>query len=380
LIGCDGAHSTVRHASGCAFPGAADLYPYVLADVIVHGELATDEGYFFLHDDGELFLFSTLPEGRRLVCANMPEGQELTEPPTLEQIQALITKRGRPDLRVSDPRWLTNFRIHYRLAPHYRYGRVFLAGDSAHVHSLLAGQGMNTGIQDAFNLGWKLALVIRKLVPEHWLDSYEAERRKVGEDVVTMTRAATEQAELFAKLSSAERAKLVAHMFVPEPAKVKVARHLQEVDLDYRSSPLCLEPSGEFASGPHAGTEAPDASPILVGGQRTTLFQVPAGTNHRLLLFNGSASEQPTESLPGIAAKVLEDHGHWIDVFVVVSEEADAPAPLPAEVTVIGDPECSMHVRYEADSPCLYLIRPDGYVAYRSRQINSLGAYIAHAF
>lgn len=376
LVGCDGAHSSVRHLTDTKFPGDPDSHSYVLADVVIEGELADGEGHVFFHDDGELFIFSTLPEGRRLIAANLPSGRELDRSPTLDEIQELVTTRGLASLRVRDPRWLTHFRIHYRLAPHYRQARVFLAGDAAHVHSLLAGQGMNTGMQDAFNLGWKLALVIQGHVPESWLDSYEFERRKVGQEVVAMTRAATEGAELFAGLSKADRERLVAHMFVPEAEKLAAARMLQEVDLDYRSSPLCLEPTDAFVDGPHAGMQAPDASPIVVDGKSTSFYESPASTRHRLLLFNGSGLDTISQSLVNAARQAVEAHDDWLDVIVVSNVTLEAEVPLPAGVRIIGDTIHTMHDRYGAKEACLYLLRPDGYVSYRTHRISGLRDYL----
>ncbi len=272
VIGCDGAHSTVRHLTEETFPGEADPYPYLLADVVIDGALEPGDVYFYLHDDGELFLF-ILNEGRRLVVANVAKETDISRTPTLEQVQELVTQRSGHDFRLSDPRWLTYFHINYRLAPHYRHGRTFLAGDAAHIHSLLGGLGMNTGIQDAHNLAWKLALVMRGGAPVTWLETYETERRQVAEDVIATTKIATQHAELFAELSSTDREKLVTHMFVPEGEKMKVRNHEEQIDLDYRSSPICLEPEGEFANGPHAGARAVDSS-ILLDGQPCQFYDL----------------------------------------------------------------------------------------------------------
>ncbi|MEM7135709.1 MAG: FAD-dependent monooxygenase [Myxococcota bacterium] len=369
LIGCDGAHSAVRHLTGCAFPGDPDPYPYVLADVVVDGKLEDNFGYFFLHEAGDLFLFSMLPGRRRLVSANLPPGHELDESPTLEQMQALVDERGVPGLTLSDPRWLTTFRIHYRLAPHYRQGRIFLAGDAAHVHSLLAGQGMNTGIQDAYNLGWKLASVIDGIAPEAWLDTYESERKQVGAQVLAMTRHATENAELFANVSQAERDRLVAHTLIPEAQRVEAARSLQELDIDYRGSRLCVEADSGFEGGPRAGAQAPDASPILVDGVATSLFKQWSGTRYRLVLFGGH--QQSMDEVRKVAAESVERYRDWIDAFVVVRE----PEEGWGDVVAIHDAEGVMHDRYAADMPCMYLVRPDGYVAYRDRNASSPKPY-----
>ncbi|UCE63045.1 MAG: FAD-dependent monooxygenase [Nitrospirota bacterium] len=374
LIGCDGAHSTTRHLTGCAFPGDRDPYPYVLADVIVQGELEDHESYLFLHDEGDLFIFSTLPERRRLVCANMPPDRKTAEPPTLEFMQSLVNRRGLPGLKLSDPRWLINFRINYRLAPHYRHGRIFLAGDAAHIHSLVAGQGMNTGIQDAFNLAWKLALVTGGTVPESWLDTYESERRKVGEEVVSMTKTATEEMELFVKLSATERERLIAHMFVPESERLKAARHLQEVDLDYRTSPLSLEGEGVFNGGPHPGAQAPNVTPIVVNGTKTSLYRFLGGLNFRLLLFSGRKGDCPSKELDA-ACRGAARHNNWIDVCVVTTERKPELESL-AWVTRIEDPSGSFHDRFGVEEPSLYLLRPDGYVAFRSQRLDSLDSFL----
>ena len=370
LVGCDGAHSAVRHLTGTAFPGDADPYQYVLADVVVDGSLEDNDGYFFLNDTGELFLFTALPGRRRLIAANVPVGHQMTEPPTLAQMQRLVDERGLPELRLCDPQWLASFRIHYRLAPHYRVGRVFLAGDAAHVHSPLGGHGMNTGIQDAYNLGWKLALVIRGIAPDWWLDTYESERRRVAEDVVATTRAATEQAERFANVSNSEREKIVAHLLVPESERLDAARHLQEIDLDYRSSPLCIEGEGEFSGGARPGALAPDATPIEVDGKAArSVFALFGGTEHRLFLFG---VEEAAESVTRAAAAAVVKYGSWVEVYLVTV----APLAGPRGVQVIRDPEGTMHARYGAKGRCLYLVRPDGHVAYRDRRLESLSDYV----
>lgn len=368
LVGCDGAHSTVRHLNQEQFPGEADPHQYVLADVVVDAPIDHDEGHGFFTDNGVLYMF-ILPEGRTLIVANLPEHHDAaTETPALEEIQALVTQRGPVGARVSDPRWLTYFRIHYCLTPHYRHDRTFLAGDAAHIHSLFGGQGMNTGIQDAYNLAWKLALVARGRAPESLLESYETERRQVAEDVIKTTKIATEGGEVFAHLSAEDREKLCARMIVPEPERLRMAQHSEELDLDYRKSPICAEHGERFAAGPHAGAQALDAGGVQVDGQTMTLFELLRGLQHTLLLFVGSRREQPsTDALVDLAASVVHSHGDLLNVYLVVTERGTEPASLAPQATLIRDPQQTLHRRYGADTDCLYLIRPDGYVAYRSK-------------
>src|SRR5262249_20966029 len=159
-----------------------------------------------------------------------------------------------------------------------------------HVHSPFGGLGMNTGIQDAYNLAWKLALVVRGLAPQSLLDTYERERRAVAEDVIKVTRKTTEHLELFRELPPAERERLYTHAFVPEAERRRSAQQREGLDLDYRKSPICCEhhphaASPRFADGPHSGAQARDAGPLEVSGRTLTLFDLLRGPRHRLLLF-----------------------------------------------------------------------------------------------
>jgi 2-polyprenyl-6-methoxyphenol hydroxylase-like FAD-dependent oxidoreductase len=369
LVGCDGAHSTVRHLTHQTFPGQEDPHQYVLTDVILEGDVAPDEGHGFLHDTGVLYLFP-LPRGRNLLVATLPtHHDDAAEPPTLDMIRALMTERGPAGLRVSDPQWLSYFHIHYRLARHYRHGRrVFLAGDAAHVHSPVGGQGMNTGIQDAYNLAWKMALVGRGLAPVSLLDSYEVERRAVAKDVIKTTRMMTERSEAFGHLSAADRERLYVNVLTPEAVARRIAQHLEELDVDYRKSPICAEAGNAGSlSGPHAGAEALDAGPLQRANQHLTLFGLLRGSRHTLLVFPGARSGSPSWlRLARLANATQRAHTGLIDVHLVARPGAAVPSDLPTATSVIVDVEGTLHRRYAAQAECLYLIRPDGYVAYRS--------------
>ena len=368
LVGCDGAHSTVRHLNHEHFPGEADPHQYVLADVAIDAPIDLQEAHFFFTDHGVLYFF-ILSEGRTLIAANLPEPHDAaTETPTLEEIRALVTERGPAGARVSDPRWLTYFRIHYRLARHYRHGRTFLAGDAVHIHSLVGGQGMNTGIQDAYNLAWKLALVARGRAPESLLESYETERRQVAEDVLKATKIVTEGAEVFAHLSAEERERFCARMVVPEPEQLRMARHGEELDLDYRKSPICAEHREGFAAGPHAGAQALDAGSLQVDGRTVTFFELLRGPQHTLLLFVGSTRGKPsTDGLVDLVTSIVRSHGDLMKVCLVATDDGTELAALAPQARIVRDPQQTLHRRYGAETECLYLIRPDGYVAYRSR-------------
>jgi len=151
MLGCDGAHSAVRHGLGAPFTGETLNSDWMLADVHMTGYSCPDtEASVYWHRDGVFVIFPISP-GRYRVLADLPSTDAEHPPtPTLEQVQVIINRRGPGGLEAFNPIWLAGFRINSRKVSSYRWGRVFLAGDAAHVHSPAGGQGMNTGMQDAF--------------------------------------------------------------------------------------------------------------------------------------------------------------------------------------------------------------------------------------
>jgi 2-polyprenyl-6-methoxyphenol hydroxylase-like FAD-dependent oxidoreductase len=189
VVGADGMHSAVREQTGIGFAGERYDQSFVLADVHLDWELDDTEVMLYLSPAG-LVVAAPLPGGRHRIVATVDEAPER---PDRDHIQALLDARGpqRRPARVKDVVWSSRFRVHHRLADRYREGRIFLAGDAAHVHSPAGGQGMNTGIQDAVALAARLAGVLRDGADERILDEYEAERRPVAADVVAFTHRAT---------------------------------------------------------------------------------------------------------------------------------------------------------------------------------------------
>ncbi|MEV4257368.1 FAD-dependent monooxygenase [Spirillospora sp. NPDC049652] len=192
-VGTDGMHSVVREQIGVPFEGDTYGESFVLADVRLDWAASAPEVMLFFSREG-VTVVAPLPEGRHRIVATVAEAPEH---PTAADVQAILDARGprKAPARVTDLVWSSRFRVHHRLAGRYREGRVFLAGDAAHVHSPAGGQGMNTGIQDALDLARRLAAVLHDDASPDTLDGYEAVRRPIAEEVVSftdrMTRVAT---------------------------------------------------------------------------------------------------------------------------------------------------------------------------------------------
>jgi 2-polyprenyl-6-methoxyphenol hydroxylase-like FAD-dependent oxidoreductase len=188
-VGADGMHSVVRQHTGIGFTGDTYAQSFVLADVHMDWHLPETEVILYYSPAG-LVVVSALPGGRHRIVATVDEAPEH---PSGEFVQALLDARGpeQQPARIWDVVWSSRFRVHHRLADHYRAGRLFLAGDAAHVHSPAGGQGMNTGIQDAAVLAARLTAVLRDGAPDSVLNEYETERRPVAADVVALTHRIT---------------------------------------------------------------------------------------------------------------------------------------------------------------------------------------------
>ena len=238
LIGCDGAHSTVRHGLGLAFDGTTQPSDWYLADGHITGLAPQDRLHIFWHKDGILAFFP-ITEGRWRVIADLgpARGDAHCPDPTLQEVQALITLRGTDGIVIKDAYWLAAFRINERKVSQYGRGRAFLAGDAAHIHSPAGGQGMNTGMQDAFNLAWKLSLVIGGVCKPTLLDSYSVERSAVGDMVLRNASRLTDAAIIRNPIVQDLRNTVVKFALGFPQLGHRVANLLAELDIGYPKSP-----------------------------------------------------------------------------------------------------------------------------------------------
>ncbi|WP_353364579.1 FAD-dependent monooxygenase [Mycobacterium sp.] len=188
-VGCDGAHSTIRQLVGIDFVGKQYETHILLADV----HLTNPPGETLFGRTNEKGAVVVIPFGdgwfRAIAWDRLREQAPMNEPVALEEMRDAFVRIAFEDFGMTDMRWSSRFLSERKQARHYRAGRVFIAGDAAHVHSPLGGQGMNTGIGDAMNLGWKLAAAVRRSAPPWLLDSYENERHPVGATVLKLTDA-----------------------------------------------------------------------------------------------------------------------------------------------------------------------------------------------
>jgi 2-polyprenyl-6-methoxyphenol hydroxylase-like FAD-dependent oxidoreductase len=263
LAGCDGAHSIVRHTLAAPFSGETLGGDWILADVHMKGYPFPDtEIAVYWAREGVLPIFPITP-GRYRVLANVPpSGEDHPRDATLEEVQAILEQRGPRGATLFDPIWLSSFRINSRKVASYRSGRVFLTGDAAHVHSPAGGEGMNTGMQDAFNLAWKLALAVHGTCGEALLDTYSPERSYVGDEVLKDTARLTAVGTLSNPVAEDLR-NIVGRIALGfAPVQHAFVDHMSQVSVGYPESPMngpahrSLHPAPGQRMAPIAGAPA----------------------------------------------------------------------------------------------------------------------------
>lgn len=367
LVGCDGAHSTVRRGLGMSFAGAAEGNDWMLADVRIDGRLAGDEISVYWHDGGVL-VFVPMRGGRYRVIADLGASQEGSRPePTLHEVQSKVDERGPGGLRLFDPVWLSGFRIHERKVAEYRRRRVLLAGDAAHIHSPAGGQGMNTGMQDAFNLAWKLALVQRGLGrADMLLDSYSSERSPVAEQVLRNAGRFTRLATLRSSTAQWLRNHIAPIVSSFEFVQERIRDEWFELSINYRDSPLCRDHLAVGAGGPRAGDRLGDGRVAsALGNEAGSLFQMLRDPRHVLLVLEGMSGSTTKHDLVQIAANLARELQDVAATHLILAASAESPAPPEARLAKWLDPGQHVHKSLHARAPVLLLIRPDGYIGFR---------------
>jgi 2-polyprenyl-6-methoxyphenol hydroxylase-like FAD-dependent oxidoreductase len=392
LIGCDGAHSRIRKALGLAFEGSTYDEEYLLADVDLDWKRSNDNVYVWMGANGQFGVFP-LPNNKWRLLATVPTTESKEAPQaSIELFQYLMQERtGDSTTTISHPIWMSNFKINRRMVNSYRKEHVFLAGDAAHVHSPFGGQGMNTGIQDAFNLAWKLALVIQGKATDALLDTYQQERLPIARKVLSETDQHTRI--FFAKNLAARlfRDRVVIPLLRQAFVQQRMLWEASELGINYRSSPLSQSCSTAHVqkSGrkkwrpPHPGDRAPDGHCMrLPSRELSTLFREFRGTTSHLLLFDGQIhTEANYIQLIQIAHQVKEVLGNEVKISLIMSQSGEE-VNGDGNITLLLDPEQVLHARYGATSPSLYFIRPDGYIGHSCQPVQEepLLNYLEHWF
>jgi 2-polyprenyl-6-methoxyphenol hydroxylase-like FAD-dependent oxidoreductase len=364
VIGCDGAHSTVRHTLGLEFTGHAEPNDWMLADAQIDGPLARDEVSIFWHDRGVAAFFPIDHSRFRMIADVGPASSARPPELTLADAQHKLDECGPGNLKLRDPVWLAYFRINERKVSDYRKGRAFLAGDAAHIHSPAGGQGMNTGMQDAFNLAWKLALVESgRGQAEPLLRSYSVERSEVGDQVLKNAERFTTMATLRSPVARWMRNHIAPIVGSLDAVQNKIRQTWFELSINYRHSPLSGQKWPTLTGGLHAGDRLCEV-PLTAqtGGSSTTVFQAIRSNGHKLLLLPGSGSAdklwqcaaQTDRAFPGVFSKHL-----------ILKPGAAVPETGLADMRVWFDTTGELHQQLHANSATLIVVRPDEYISFR---------------
>jgi 2-polyprenyl-6-methoxyphenol hydroxylase-like FAD-dependent oxidoreductase len=319
LVGADGGKSFVRHALGVEFPGKTLGVRAIVADVLLDG-LSHDVWHRWASGDMRRQLFVCPLRGTAMFQIQGPIASELDVDLSAKGLTELVQARtNRTDIVVRDVKWASAFHMNARLAERYRVGCVFLCGDSAHVHPPTGGQGLNTSIQDAYNLGWKLASVLQGDADASLLDSYEEERRPIAQDMLGLTT----------RLLQA----------LKDRGDMRRGRDVQQLDLGYAGSIVGWTPSARTPDLLIAGDRAPDVPLMGRAGQPVRLFDVLKGPHWTLLGFETDKHAEEIAARKNLHIHRIAADGDLVDV------------------------KARFATTYGVVAGDRVLIRPDGYIA-----------------
>jgi 2-polyprenyl-6-methoxyphenol hydroxylase-like FAD-dependent oxidoreductase len=373
LVAADGARSTVRHQLGMRFEGGTFREEFAVADVRVDWALPMDELFAYLNR-GDFIAYFPMAGGWHRVAIAYQTRPAPTGEVTLGEVQTAIDRCGPDGARAVEIGDRSRFVINQRTVDKESVGRIFLAGDAAHVNSVVGAQGLNIGVQDAFNLAWKLAAVIAGHAAPSLLDTYAAERRPAASRTVRGTRRATRMTLLRRTPAVFVRRRIAPVLLRRPRVRTTIEHALSQLDISYRHP-------GATTVGAHTvvvGDRAPDAPLRLCHDGRpaasvTRLFDVIRHDEFSLLLVGGeqelghrySQMNQVTARFPNIRD------------YVVISgalRSADVPA------TVLIDVGDTLRRKYNIKGEAMLLIRPDGYIALRHDRWNptELGRSLRH--
>ncbi|MBJ7450091.1 MAG: FAD-dependent monooxygenase [Parachlamydiales bacterium] len=350
LIGCDGAHSAVRHALNLPFQGHEIGQNFVIADITAKTPLTHDEAFAFLSHQGPLLILPLPYERGYRLIASLPLDFSIPED-VMTFFQNIVTDRMVVPLTIESIQWNSQFSTHRRMTRSMRVGHVFLAGDASHIHSPAGGQGLNTSIQDAFNLAWKLAFVIQKKCPEALLDTYSKERRLIAKKVLFETT----QVMRFLKISQGKLGGLLFKFLKILTSSEKIQRLLSKK----LSETAVMYPKSSFF---YESREHISSKTLKVGQRCPLLFPYnELCQDHRFIIFIFG-----TNKYEDLIASIEKNDADTIQC-VLVEHEVKTEAIFHA---------------FGAKEGTIVVIRPDGYIAYRQKkgQPLQLKLFLDHLF
>ena len=321
VVGCDGAHSAVRHQLNLPFEGAGYRGSFLLADVDTNTALPGDEMQLCPSEFGPVAIFPMSATRRRVVATiDNPEG----DAPSLDLVRRILAQRAPSSIEARTLHWSDYFRIHHRQVMRLREGRIFIAGDAAHIHSPFGGQGMNTGLHDVWNLVWKLDLFLNGHGNQQLLNTYSNERLPVIKNVLETTDRLTKVMGTPNKIAQVLRDTVIPMVSRLAPFQHAFVQRLSELGISYDGSPIVEGPGERYFND------------SLRGG---------LGIASRFLLFlNDKAGPSANE----LAKQLTESFSGLVELRL-------------------------------APDPGLVLVRPDGYVAYSSREANTAAFEVARS-
>lgn len=355
LIGADGGHSTVRRALGLKLAGES-TETWLIADAVLDADLPRDSLHWSHGDDGTVLMVPFPAPGklRRVDTADVAQSADPRQ--VAERFRAKITRALGREVRVEPPTWVSVFTIQQRMIDRMREGRCFVAGDAAHVHSPASGQGMNTGVQDAYNLAWKLADVVRGHASEELLDSYQYERAPVGETLLRTTRTATALIALRNAVAPVALPLGLGFLNLVKPLKRRVERKIMTtmsgLALDYAGSPLSLATGDGTGLRPGHRVAWSEREAAAHPGWRALGAEL---TDPRWTLLVDAGQDT---AVAAVLDEVIDGHGAGVSVRTLSA----APVPV-CRAKPLTDPGRAVRTTVGIPAGGFALIRPDGHLA-----------------
>lgn len=362
LIACDGSHSTTRHLLNAEFKGSSYQEAWWLADVLIDWNNPDNQMSLYISDKGPLACFPMGNKRHRIVMIAPKNG---TDTPSLADIEREFKLRSSDSAILSNPVWITQFSIHHRQIQQYRYDKVFIAGDAAHIHSPMGGQGLNTGIQDIYNLVWKIALVEKNKAKQELLDSYHAERFPIGHEVLKKTDILTRMILLTNPLAITLRNFFIQTITSFKKIRNFLANDIAELNISYAKSPIVSQSSSlkKLSAGKFLPNFQLVDSETQKATNRNAIIQ---GTLHHLVIFMGEETGNIAE-LVTVANSLAEQYAQTVQVHLVVFNKIESPTK---SIKIWLDTKKQVHQDFAITEQTLLLVRPDKYIGILQTPIN----------